>query len=143
MRRILVATDGSDGGTEAVEATAEFASSFGADVVLVHVVEQLGDHGLPTAPVPEKLAAHVEEETRKILTEAGERLDDAGVTHEDVILHGKASTAILGEAESRDIDLVVVGHRGHTAIERFFLGSVADRVAHRAPCAVLVAPQPD
>ena len=54
------------------------------------------------------------------------------------IVLGQPAAAIVETAEERGTDLVVVGARGLGLLGRLFLGSVSDRVAHQAPCPVLV-----
>ncbi|MBL7039404.1 MAG: universal stress protein [Pirellulaceae bacterium] len=49
-----------------------------------------------------------------------------------------ASRQILEAAREFDVDLIVVGHKGKSAIKRFLLGSVANRVTHHADRSVLV-----
>ncbi|NND96329.1 MAG: universal stress protein, partial [Pirellulaceae bacterium] len=51
---------------------------------------------------------------------------------------GNAAHCILQHAERLDVDLIVVGARGHSAIGRILLGSVSDTVATHAKCSVLV-----
>lgn len=52
---------------------------------------------------------------------------------------GEVLEAILSASEEQPTDLVVVGTRGLSPVARFFLGSVAARVAHYTPCPVLIA----
>ena len=49
----------------------------------------------------------------------------------------QASHDILESAAANGDDLIIVGHKGRKALERFLLGSVTVRVAHHAPCSVL------
>jgi nucleotide-binding universal stress UspA family protein len=42
--------------------------------------------------------------------------------------------------EDNEADLLVIGRRGAGIIERFVMGSVADRLAHYAPCPILIIP---
>ena len=53
-------------------------------------------------------------------------------THTDVALVGAPARRIVEEADRRGVDLVVIGHRGLSAVERFLMGSVSTQVAHRA-----------
>jgi nucleotide-binding universal stress UspA family protein len=53
-------------------------------------------------------------------------------------VEGNPADVILEEARKVGAGLVVVGTGGKNAVERFVLGSVSDKVAHRAPCDVLV-----
>jgi nucleotide-binding universal stress UspA family protein len=55
------------------------------------------------------------------------------------VRRGAAAEEILRVVEEHPTDLVVVGARGHHGLARFFLGSVAERVARHAPCPALVA----
>jgi nucleotide-binding universal stress UspA family protein len=52
---------------------------------------------------------------------------------EEGALWDKLSSVVEKEA----IDLIVLGTRGRSGIEKFFLGSVAEEVFRRAPCAVM------
>lgn len=49
---------------------------------------------------------------------------------------------IVAAAQQENCDLIVMGTHGHTGLDRLLLGSVAERVAHRASCAVLLVRQP-
>lgn len=51
---------------------------------------------------------------------------------------GDASRVILDEAVQNDVDLIVMGARGHSLLDRLLLGCVSDNVATHAPCSVLV-----
>ena len=46
-------------------------------------------------------------------------------------------------AANEEADVIVTGSRGHTALAGVFLGSVAQRLLHVAPCPVLVVPSLD
>ncbi len=51
---------------------------------------------------------------------------------------GKPATELCKLASEEDIDLIVVGSRGLTGLQELALGSVSHRVAHHAPCPVLI-----
>ena len=51
---------------------------------------------------------------------------------------GDAATAILDEAEKEGTGLIVMGTRGLSTIERWFLGSVSTKVLQHSRCSVLV-----
>jgi nucleotide-binding universal stress UspA family protein len=55
----------------------------------------------------------------------------------ELLEESDVAQAILDQAEDAASDLIVIGHKGRTALERFLLGSVTARVAHHAPCSVL------
>lgn len=142
--KLLVATDGSPGGDEAVRMGADVAASMKAEVVLLHVYE--------TAPAfvagfEQPMALEVndalEAAANRVVTQAEAIMAEAGVTPASSrCVGGHVPSMILDVAESEGVDLIVLGHRGH-GLSRFLLGSVADRVSHHAECAVLLAAPPE
>ncbi len=58
-------------------------------------------------------------------------------------LRGYPSEAILHEAEATQADLIALGTVGRSGLNRFFMGSVAQRVFHHAECPVLAVRKPD
>jgi nucleotide-binding universal stress UspA family protein len=53
---------------------------------------------------------------------------------------GKDHQEILAFARDRQIDLIVMGRQGHSAIEKALFGNVTEKVVRKADCAVLVVP---
>lgn len=51
---------------------------------------------------------------------------------------GTASETIVSYAEEHDVDHVVLGSHGRRGLERYLLGSVAERVARRSPGSVTI-----
>ena len=56
---------------------------------------------------------------------------------------GYPSEAILDEADAKQTDLIALGTVGRSGLNKFFMGSVAQRVLHHAKCPVLVVRKPD
>jgi nucleotide-binding universal stress UspA family protein len=130
---VLFAYDGSPFSKRALR----YAKRFGTDtqVVVISVVPILieGPH-TEQSTAPERgtrEAARQLEDARSLLT-------DEGVEAEFVQAVGNPAAEIIAAAEERDADLIVVGHRGRSAISRFIEGSVSDRVVRHATCDVLV-----
>lgn len=73
----------------------------------------------------------------KLAARAKEDAKAAGVALEVEIRPGHAAELIVRYARERDVDLVVVGHKGHF-LGDYLLGSTADRVAHHAHCPVMI-----
>ena len=78
------------------------------------------------------------DDARRHLEDAGAALAEAGVEAEARHLSGNPAAEIIGFAEERGADLIVMGQRGRSAISRFIEGSVTDRVVRHATCDVLV-----
>lgn len=145
--RILVATDLSELSNEAVRLAHAWAKKDDAFAV-VHVVPNLQ----PIAPLfPQStqqtivdiasLPARAEDAVRERVAELTGR-DADGL--EVFVEQGVDYAEVARRASRWKADLVVVGSRGATGLERALLGSVAEQIARYAPCPVLVArPVPD
>jgi nucleotide-binding universal stress UspA family protein len=59
-----------------------------------------------------------------------------------LVLHGEPAAALLTLAEKETADLIVVGARGRTRMQRLLLGSVSQKVMMHATCAVLTVRSP-
>jgi nucleotide-binding universal stress UspA family protein len=132
--RVLFAYDGSLYAKRALR----YAKRFGADAeISVITVAQV----LIEAPRTESYEdpTHDTREAQRQLEDAKAILAEDGVEAELLTAVGNPAAEIIGAAEERDVDLIVVGHRGRSAISRFIEGSVSDRVVRHAACDVLVA----
>ncbi|MBB6647474.1 universal stress protein [Halobellus ruber] len=79
-----------------------------------------------------------EAEGREHLDEAAEIAGEYGRSITTVLDHGEPSKVILKQVTEHDADHVVMGSHSQGTIERFFLGSVSERVVERAPTSVSV-----
>ena len=140
--RILIATDGSPGAAEATRLGAALAKATGAEVLLVYVANMPAAVATGIATLPEYADSYIDSMRDHAFGVSGTILDDLGVAHTRVVVTGPPAGAIIEEAKRRDCDAIVIGHTGLSGVERFFMGSVADRVLHKAPCTVIRAPAP-
>jgi nucleotide-binding universal stress UspA family protein len=139
---IVVGTDGSETAKEAVRQATELAKSVGGKINLVSAYEPVAEGRLrqERQDVPDDLQWMVNprEDVEATLREAGESIDEAGVTVETFAREGDPADAILDVAEEQNADLIVVGNKGMTGAKRFLLGSVPNKVSHHAPCSVMI-----
>ncbi|MCD5416012.1 universal stress protein, partial [Candidatus Bipolaricaulota bacterium] len=61
-----------------------------------------------------------------------------GVQVKTMIERGRAVETIVKIADEENVDVIVIGARGLTGLDRILLGSVAEKVSALAPCAVLI-----
>jgi nucleotide-binding universal stress UspA family protein len=75
--------------------------------------------------------------SQRQLAKLTERAKRAGVRAAGVMMEGEPARQIVRAARSRRADLIVVGTHGRTGLDKFFVGSVAQRVVVTAPCPVV------
>jgi len=59
------------------------------------------------------------------------------------VVLGKPFEQIIRYAREENVDLIVIGTHGHSALASMLLGSVAEKVIRKAPCAVLSMRHPE
>ena len=100
---IVVGTDGSETANEAVRQTTELAKAVGARVMIVSAFEPVGNQRLreERQQVPEDMQWMVNEreDVDSTLSEASERIQEAGVDVETFARRGDPADAILDVAE--------------------------------------------
>ena len=138
MYRILIATDGSLAANEAVQVGIDLAAERSAAATVVHVapaVDVLPWSGIGmTSAFPHEIG----DADRKALEDAERLAELRGVTISTELLVGEPVDEIVAFADSHDVDLIVVGSRGHGAFASALLGSVSLGVLHETRRPVLV-----
>jgi nucleotide-binding universal stress UspA family protein len=139
MNRILIATDGSPASREAVEFGLELAEEHDSAVVFVHVIPlmdrvPMSGFGMVGA-VPHEPSEH----DREALEEAEAVAEQQGVRASTKLLRGDTVDEIVAYADNLDVDLIVVGSRGHGPLASALLGSVSRGVLSdsKRPVAVI------
>jgi nucleotide-binding universal stress UspA family protein len=137
--RVVVGVDGSAESVGALKWAAGYAAATGATVTAVlswHYPAPVGSAPVGVAPkaVSDEVRAHMQEVLDKALAEVfGTSAPDNVQTKLD---YGHPA-AVLVE-ESRQADLLVVGHRGHGAFTGMLVGSVSMHCVTNAACPVVV-----
>jgi nucleotide-binding universal stress UspA family protein len=139
MNRILVATDGSPSSTEAVGFGVELAAEHTAELIFVHVVPKVDvvpavGFGAIGGAFPHDVSEH----DRTLLDEAAALAAEHEVVSTTAMLRGDAVDEIVAYADSCDVDLIVVGSRGHGAIASALLGSVSRGILGESKRPVLI-----
>lgn len=140
LQRILAPVDFSEQAVPLVQAAKEVAGSYGAQLHLLHVMAPL----VPLAPFSPSLSIHdlvpdVTEKTQARLEALLQEAAGPDVPAEVHVREGHPARTIIEVSEAQRADLIMIAPRGLTGLERFFLGSVAERVIRTASCPVLVA----
>lgn len=138
MKRILVATDGSPSSTEAVAFGVELASEHEAELIFVHVVPTLDVVPTTGFGMSGAFPHEPSEHDHVVLEEAAVVASQHGVLSTTAMLRGDTVDEIVAYADSHDVDLIVVGSRGHGAIAGALLGSVSRGVLGESKRPVLI-----
>jgi nucleotide-binding universal stress UspA family protein len=135
-KKILIATDGSEKNRDAVKEGVKIASACNSIVYLVYVIDTGTISAVPTDVAGGSMYQVLEEEGKRAMENAGGLVGDLNA--ECLLLAGKPAPEIIRFAEENGVDLIVIGTKGKTGIERLLLGSVAENIIRSAHCPVLV-----
>jgi nucleotide-binding universal stress UspA family protein len=133
VTRVMFAYDGSEPARRALEYAGRLDT--GGEAAVISVAPALIE-----APHTSEFTdpAHGPDQAARDLDEARALLEAAGVRADTILATGNPAAEIIGAAEARQTELIVVGGHGLHAFERWLLGSIADRLVRHAPCDVLV-----
>ena len=145
-QRVLVPVDFSEYTDHAVAYAMDLASTLGARVILLHVIQSPPWGGIAMdGTLPHAYSTflqHLEAEVAHNMQAYVQRVTAAGLVGDMVVVHGVPFQEIVETAKSQQVDLIVMGTHGRTGLHHVLLGSVAEKVVHLAPCPVLVVRQP-
>ena len=139
LKKVLLPTDFSDSAKHAFSYGVSFAREYKAELVLLHVVENLtvgyaSDlFPVPMAEVFQEISGYAKAELAKLAEEARQK----GVVVSELVAQGKPSAEIIRYAAENEIDMIVLGTHGKGMLDQALFGSTTERVVRRAPCPVL------
>ena len=139
LDRILVGCDFSADSDQAFEHGLSLAQEYEAELHLAHVIEP------PVQPnlihVETVIPGEIQEDHRNLLIQKLKNMVPAEAanwcTPQITIMEGQPYDELVKYADTRDIDMIVLGVRGHGLVKTLFLGSTTDRVIRHSSCPVL------
>ena len=140
LKRILVPIDFSKHSKNALKYAVPFAKQFGAELLLVYVVEPtiypadftFGQVGIPN--FENELRERGQHELERLVKEEVGKHVPANV----VVCTGKPAFEIIKLAEEKKVDLIIIATHGHTGVEHMLFGGTTEKVVRRAHCPVLI-----
>src|SRR5215216_3724580 len=135
---IVIGTDGSDHADRALDEAIAIARRDGATLHIVTafpdpaIIRQRMTSGATTSSV------NLSEVADSVLARAAARAQEKGVTDDTHAGESDPAEAILQVASAQEADLIVVGSRGLSGVQRFLLGSVSSKVSEHAACNVMI-----
>lgn len=142
FKKILIAVDNSTCSEKAAKTGYEMAKTFGAEVALVNIIEPVPatmSQDFTIAPVFLESYDNSEENSHVLLKEI-EKTYGAGIATTYLSVVDSAAHGIINQAEEWGSDLIVIGTYGRTGLYHFLMGSVAEHVARKSACPVLIIP---
>jgi nucleotide-binding universal stress UspA family protein len=141
VKNILVPTDFSDYSKKSFEQALVIASETGASVTLLHCIEP-----------PYDFASTVESTLEQMKRGANRRLNDmyqhmlkddrfTNVQGNTMLATGLTKATVMEIVKSRDIDLIVMGSMGVSALRKRLFGSTSTDIALRSPVPVIIVPE--
>ena len=144
VKKVLLATDGSDGSLHAARVLGELlAGRPESQVTVIYVAhiprsfnltDEFGNKITPEVPIDIMIRRSADPILKRTL--AALSLPEVSVNVEVQV--GEPAEEIVDLARLEGYDLVVVGSRGLSPVKEILLGSVSNRILHTAPCPVLV-----
>lgn len=147
MRKILIPIDGSPTSVKAAEKALALGKLINGELTFITVVNMPSEDKYAffgmnveqqfTANRKEMIKKLVQEET-KMLNIVVRNLDIGDLKVTQKVLVGKPAAEIIKIAEEENMDYIFMGRRGFSTIERFFIGSITQKVISASPCPVIV-----
>jgi nucleotide-binding universal stress UspA family protein len=148
MKRIVVGVDGSEPAERAVDAAAAISAATGAELTLVTASilpivakEELESYAYAEHLSKQDLDRLLVDPHPSCLDRARGRAAGRGVKSiETMAMIGDPAEEIVGAADRRHADLIVVGRRGRSRLESIICGSVSQKTMQLANCPVMIIP---
>lgn len=142
FKKILIAVDNSTCAEKAAKAGYEMASKFNAEIALLNIIEPMPTSvgaDFTLAPVFLEMYDNSEENSHVLLKEMEKKYGN-GIATTYLSTMDTASHGIIQQAEQWNAELIVIGTHGRTGINHLLMGSVAESVARKSSCPVLIVP---
>ena len=141
FEKILVATDGSEHGYRAAGVALELGRISGGKVTAIYVADTVKTSHLPDDMLLFSIRELLLKEGKEALTQVESLAQEKGVAFESVVAEGNPGSEIISYAESAGMDITILGAVGRTGLDKFLLGSVAEKVVRNSKIPVLTIPR--
>lgn len=141
LNHLLFPTDFSDNARKALPYALEIATRTGASLHILHSIEEPYDF----APMLDEIKKGVSRKVNRLFQEIIEeiKLQDrySDIEIKTYIEYGRAIYSILDQARSLDIDLILMGTKGRSGIEKILFGSTTAEIIGRSNIPVFAIPK--
>lgn len=136
FKNILVAIDGSEHGLKAAKMAGELARYTAAELWVVVAYDPLPSY-LGQPQLQQAITERIQY-TDQILADGMREIGKIPATLHKEVLQGPPAEAILTVAETRNVDLIIMGTRGLGRLAGLLIGSQSQKVVAHANCPVML-----
>lgn len=143
MKKVVVAIDGSEVSKGVILYALHYAArEQDTELHFIHVIEPIEHQPMFFRRFEAEVPKTEDDVKREFAKFVKEQIRESGLEEPPKtsmhVATGVPYDRIVSYAEDSDADMIMIGHRGLSDLQRFFLGSVAGKVAAHAPCSVYV-----
>jgi nucleotide-binding universal stress UspA family protein len=145
IKKILIPTDFSARSRVALPYALDLARKFGANLYIIHIFDDntLNPYYFGKGENAQEFFEQVQENFQAMVNTFLEDIDADGVNIIPILSHGTPFVEIIRFARHDRIDLIVVSTHGSGALKQIMLGSTAEKLLRKSPCAVLTVRHPE
>ena len=137
-KKILIATDGSEYTKNSIDYGLELAKNTEAKVHVIYVIDTAAFASIPMDAAWESMYSLLKQEGDEATKQVADKAELEGLEVERNTVEGHPAEEIIKYAEKNSISLIVLGTLGKSGLDRFLLGSVAEKVVRNSKIPVLV-----
>ncbi len=141
FEKILIATDGSEHGFKAAKVALELGKISGGKVTAIYVADTNRTSHLPDDMLLFSIRELLLKEGKEALKHVETTAKEMSVSYEGVVVEGNPGSEIVNYAKSNGMDIIIMGAVGRTGLDKFLLGSVAEKVVRSSKVPVLTIPR--
>ena len=143
MKRIMVAVGFNGYAEELINYATGIARDFNAEIIIVNIIHSRDVEAVGTIAAmgyevdSENYVAELKAERQQQLDDILKKVAQAPEKVRTIFKTGNPSDELLKVAVKENVDLIIMGIKGRTDLEYFFVGSVAEKIFRRSPIPIL------
>jgi len=137
--KILVPIDGSENSLRALRHALYLSSNLGSKLVVLYISESPPVVYVQSQKIIDSINNTLTDNAKKIFENVDSEAQNYKAVYETVMLKGQPVAILIKDyADKNDIDIIVIGSRGHGKVKTAITGSVAQDVFHRTKKPILI-----
>ncbi len=138
IEKILCPVDFSQASLRAADYAIALAANYEAELHLLHVVSPVLYSADQYAFNVGEIVLAMEKQATREIKKLEKKVRAAGVAFKDDIRTGDVEREIRNTIDAANVDLLVMGTHGHRGLEKWFMGSVTEKLLRRSPIPMLI-----